>query len=151
MQTDENGIAFIETTDAVSPLTGLINPLMQSVSDKVNELQPISNDGVSGVMVGATPPEGTPLIEKHFYGQVPTNTNTSGISTISYPGGAFPNGVVNATVSLSRTAGGQSAYNVQTGAATLSAIDIVVAILSAGNFQFASGVRPSISLTVRGW
>lgn len=107
--------------------------------------------GTSGVLAGSAPPAGTPLTVKTFYGTTAA-TNSSGITTITYPGGAFRNGVVAASVCLANAAGtAQSAYTLQTGVTTLTAIDVRVAALVSGAFAFASGVTPSISLTVTGW
>lgn len=50
------------------------------------------NGGTSGVIVGTAPPAGTALIRKYVAGTF--SSSSFGDMTVTYPGGAFPNGLV---------------------------------------------------------
>lgn len=110
-----------------------------------------ATSGVSGVLAGTAPAVGTPLVTKSFYGAL-GSTNANGIATVTFPGGAFAHGVTAVQVNLARADGtAQSAYTLQVGACTLSAVDVRVAQLVSGAFAFASGVTPYVSLRAEGW
>jgi hypothetical protein len=98
-----------------------------------------NNAGTSGVMAGASPPAGTRLLIKTYRAAIASNA--SGDATVTFPGGAFPNGVVSVTaqnaslnpiywavgtVTLSTAA--LRAYSGTTGAASLSINSVVTAM-----------------------
>lgn len=117
MQTDQNGIAFIEDTDSISPFTTLINPLMQSVSDRVGSLTERSRDQIDmWNFVGGTVTN--PRVV-HYLGEIVTNGNgervfnlSSMLGTVVYCSGV-PYGGAGLPFQIAVTSGGPGAYTVK--------------------------------------
>lgn len=103
-------------------------------------------DDTSVAISGSAPPAGQPVYSKHFRGNL--ITNASGDATLTYPGGAFPHGVVAIHLDVVVTTGAQpltwSIGNVTNGTANARAYSLTLSA-PAGNLSIGT------SATITGW
>lgn len=103
------------------------------------------NGGASGAMAGTAPTAGQPLIVKVFAGSL--TFNASGDQTVTFPGGAFPNGVV--AVYATYYAAGNPANNHEfiPWGATLSTVNLRTYLGTAVN----GSITALVTITAIGW
>jgi hypothetical protein len=143
-----------------------INPVGRAARDQESALEQVGNLavdamkaatattagdtflGTESVLVGTAPGAGVRKIRKEI-SQVGSVVGASGVVTITYTQGAFPNGVVSLLVSLGDNAGGASMINLVAAGYTLGAFQVQVRN-SAGTV-LAAGSAARINYTAIGW
>lgn len=88
--TSKHALRYPASSDAPAGYTQIQN----LATDVDNEM--LRHTGSTGAIVGTVPPVGTQLIVKTIKEQIVTNA--SGDASLTYPGAAFPNGVLTAQV-----------------------------------------------------
>lgn len=104
-----------------------------------------NNGGTTGLIVGTAPPAGTPLIIKTMKQQVVTNGSGDGSAT--YPGGAFPNGVLTAHANTATAE--PFFWVVHSAGQSLSQVSLRAFNITTGTV--AAGLSIATAITAIGW
>lgn len=88
MPTTAKGLRYPSGSDAPN-----VPQYIQNLASDV-DAELFVNGGNTGALFGVAPPAGTPLVVKTYRATV--TTNASGDATITFPGGAYANGVLTA-------------------------------------------------------
>lgn len=137
-----NGYPYAVNTDAVEDGAETIEDLATHIDSRA-----VFGRFVGGLaaFTGSSPPAGTVKIRKEF--TAVAMTDATGLFAVTYPGGAFPNGVVSVVVEPGDAAGDLVATALQQSVSSLS----VVRGKSYGLFDanFSTNIR--VNVIAVGW